>query len=141
MGPLYNPANDGYELLFRIETAGMAKPRMTRRDRWAKRPIVKRWNSYKDFIRLSAPFNFRMPLSEYWLIFTFEPVARALKVAIENTGSAPHMFKPDKDNLEKGILDIFLPDNDSYVFDGRVSKLWGAKASIELWWKDGPGSR
>jgi len=138
---IYNPLKDGFELLFRIETVPMAKPRMTRRDKWAKREIVKRWNAYKDFIRLAAPPNFRMPIADYWLIFTFKPRARALKYAVESKGSAPHQFAPDKDNLEKGFLDIFLPDNDSMVFDGRVSKLWGEEPNIELWWKDGPGSR
>lgn len=141
MGQLYNPLNDGFERLFRIETTPMAKPRMTHRDRWKKRPIVQRWNAYKDFIRLSAPRNFRMPISDYWLIFTFKPPSSWDTQKIITQYGAPHMTRPDKDNLEKAILDIFLPNEDSMVFDGRASKLWGAKASIELWWKDGSGSR
>ena len=41
----------------------------------------------------------------------------------------PHRMKPDKDNLEKGFLDSILKE-DSVVWDGRVTKLWGEKGKI-----------
>jgi Holliday junction resolvase RusA-like endonuclease len=41
----------------------------------------------------------------------------------------PHQQKPDKDNLEKSILDAVF-DDDSKVWDGRVSKLWGVDGKI-----------
>ncbi|MGU0055537.1 RusA family crossover junction endodeoxyribonuclease [Enterobacter hormaechei] len=36
----------------------------------------------------------------------------------------PHQQKPDKDNLEKALLDAIF-DDDSRVWDGRVTKVWG----------------
>lgn len=41
----------------------------------------------------------------------------------------PHMQKPDKDNLEKALLDCVF-EEDSHVWDGRVSKLWGWTGAI-----------
>jgi len=122
--------------LVRIETAPMAKPRMTQRDKWNKRPIVRRWNAYKDTVRLLSPPKFELPMFNYWMIFTFAISARSNPSKI----GTPHQSKPDKDNLEKGILDIFLAD-DSMVFDGRVTKLWGDVDSIEIWRvRDGLGT-
>ena len=123
--------HDEFERLLRIETKPMAKPRMTQRDKWKKRPIVVRWNAYKDIIRLFSSPNFEMPLFDYWMIFTFE-LPKDWHVSIIGT---PHQHTPDKDNLEKGILDIFLLHDDSAVFDGRVTKLWGDIDSIEIWQK------
>ena len=127
-----------YYRLVRVETEPMAKPRMTQRDKWNKRPIVRRWNTYKDAIRLLSPPNFPMPLFNYWMIFTFK-LPKRWDVSIIGT---PHQHTPDKDNLEKGILDIYLPGDDSKVFDGRVTKLWGDTDSIEIWRvRDGLGTR
>lgn len=134
-----HPRNQGqfYYRLLRIETEPKAKPRMTQRDKWKKRPIVVRWNAYKDIIRLFSPPNFDMPLFNYWMIFTFK-LPKSYHVSVIGT---PHQQTPDKDNLEKGILDIFLPGDDSKVFDGRVTKLWGDTDSIEIWrLRDGLGA-
>lgn len=36
----------------------------------------------------------------------------------------PHQQKPDKDNLEKALLDAIFGE-DSHIWDGRVTKIWG----------------
>lgn len=41
----------------------------------------------------------------------------------------PHQQTPDKDNLEKALLDAVY-DNDCRVWDGRVSKIWGREGKI-----------
>ncbi|MBG3071584.1 RusA family crossover junction endodeoxyribonuclease, partial [Proteus mirabilis] len=41
----------------------------------------------------------------------------------------PHQQKPDKDNLEKALLDAIF-DDDSRVWDGRVTKVWGKRGQI-----------
>lgn len=43
----------------------------------------------------------------------------------------PHQQKPDKDNLEKALLDAIF-DDDSRIWDGRVSKVWGATGMIRV---------
>lgn len=46
-----------------------------------------------------------------------------------------HTQKPDRDNLDKLMLDTLrkskiLPNDDSYVADGRITKLWSATAAV-----------
>lgn len=38
----------------------------------------------------------------------------------------PHLCKPDRDNLEKALLDGVFGE-DSHVWDGRATKLWGRR--------------
>lgn len=137
---LFNPEAEGYLRILRIDLDEnpMGKPRMTRRDKWKKRDKVLRWHAYKDEIRLKAG-AFSLPTSDYWMIFTFKPPR---SWSISRTVAAfdkPHQQRPDKDNLEKAILDIFLPEDDSKVYDGRATKQWGVRQNIEIWWKDGAG--
>jgi Holliday junction resolvase RusA-like endonuclease len=42
-----------------------------------------------------------------------------------------HMSKPDKDNLEKEILDSLFED-DSAISDGASSKRWGLPPRVEI---------
>jgi Holliday junction resolvase RusA-like endonuclease len=41
----------------------------------------------------------------------------------------PHQQKPDKDNLEKALMDAIYAD-DSHIWDSRVTKLWGEEGQI-----------
>jgi Holliday junction resolvase RusA-like endonuclease len=41
----------------------------------------------------------------------------------------PHQSKPDKDNLEKALMDALFTD-DSHIWDSRVTKLWGKEGQI-----------
>ena len=103
------------------------KPRMTRRDRWAKRPCVLRYWAFKDEVRLRGvtlpiPYHvtFVLPMPASW------PASK--RAALNGT---PHMCPPDKDNLEKGLLDALFK-NDAAVHDGRVSKVWGERGEIRV---------
>lgn len=51
------------------------------------------------------------------------PKSWTLKKKRKTVGQ-PHKQKPDKDNLEKALLDAVY-DEDCCVWDGRVTKLWG----------------
>ena len=42
------------------------KPRMTRRDKWARRPAVMKYYAYKDEVRLK---KVQIPFSNYHVIF------------------------------------------------------------------------
>ena len=41
----------------------------------------------------------------------------------------PHQQVPDKDNLEKALLDAIF-GRDEHVWDGRVTKVWGVEGQI-----------
>lgn len=104
------------------------KPRMTQRDRWAKRPAVVRYHAFCDEIRelyqqevtpqLALRFYITMPQS--W----------SKKKRLEMEGK-PHQQRPDIDNLIKAFLDALCED-DSYVYAIRGEKYWSEQGSIEV---------
>lgn len=102
------------------------KPRMTQADRWRKRPPVLRYFAFKDEVKLK---KIDLPESHYRVTFIIPmPKSWSKKKRSEMDGT-PHQQKPDKDNLEKALLDAIF-DDDSRVWDGRVTKRWGEEGKI-----------
>lgn len=116
----------------RFEIKPEPKPRMTVRDKWAKRAPVLRYWAYCDKLRLLAKQKkFTMPDSNYWLTFHLPmPESWSEKRKLSMIGQ-PHQQKPDKDNLEKGFLDA-LCEKDQTIWDGRVSKYWAREGFITI---------
>jgi Holliday junction resolvase RusA-like endonuclease len=54
-----------------------------------------------------------------------------------NGKDEPHTQKPDKDNLEKAIMDALnklVWEDDSQVYSGRTAKYWSSdKCGAEIW--------
>lgn len=113
----------------------MGKPRLLR-GQGGK--VAVRYRIYKrDLRKLAAQARFTMPESNYHMIF-YIPVSKSWskKKKLEMIGK-PHQYKPDKDNLEKAVLDILCPDDDSHIWDGRVTKYWTeeGRGRIEIIYK------
>lgn len=103
----------------------IAAPRMTRRDQWKKRRCVVSYFEFKDTVRalkLKIPesyhLHFILPMPKSW--------SKSKKESMNHT---PHRQRPDKDNLEKALLDSLFHD-DSHVWTGQVSKWWGYSGKI-----------
>lgn len=104
----------------------MGKPRMTRADKWKKRPEVMRYRAFCDEVRLNnIPFpeagghiTFILPMPQSWS-----------KKKREQFNGKPHQSKPDFDNLIKALSDAIFAD-DAHIWDCRVTKLWGEKGQI-----------
>lgn len=104
------------------------KPRMTQRDRWAKRPAVMRYWAFCDEIRdagctlpeFGAHVTFHMPMPKSW----------SKKKKREMLGQ-PHKQRPDWDNLAKALQDAVMPE-DSVVWNMQVTKVWAEKGGIEI---------
>ena len=110
------------------------KPRMTQRDRWQKRPAVLRYWEFKDQIRA---LGVTVPECCYHVTFVL-PMPASWSVAKKaHMDGKPHRQKPDKDNLEKGLLDAIYAD-DAHVWDGRVTKVWGREGQIIVRKLEGP---
>ena len=117
----------------------MGKPRMTQQDSWPNppqkyieqgkawpRPCVTKWRNYSNELKKIALLTkFELPPSHYHLVFVF-------KAKKKSEIDTPHQKRPDKDNLEKGFLDILFKE-DSHVWDGRVSKIIGEENRIDVW--------
>lgn len=126
-------------LLASFPFAGYPKPRMTQRDKWRNPPrnCVGIYRRFADNLRIfAANQRFVMPQCEYWLLFLFAcPHSWSKKKQAAHHGK-PHQTKPDKDNLEKAVLDALLAD-DASVWDGRVTKLWFPRDEIRIY-RTGP---
>jgi Holliday junction resolvase RusA-like endonuclease len=116
----------------------VAKPRMTRRDAWTMRPqdrhrarkCVLDYLEYKEELQFQAFPNFEMPESGYQVIFVLPmPKSWSIKKK-EAMNGKPHQQTPDKDNLEKALLDALCPDGDARIWDGRCTKVWGVEGKI-----------
>lgn len=115
----------------------VSKPRMTQRDKWKKRPCVLRYRDYCDALRAAWPrladgHQQPFPSHGYHAIFHLPmPKSWSKKKKAQMNGQ-PHQQKPDKDNLEKALLDALCAD-DSYIYDGRVSKYWADAGYIQIY--------
>jgi len=101
------------------------KPRMTQADRWRKRPCVLRYFDFKDKVReLDIKVDngdhiiFVLPMAKSWGMKKKREKCRQL-----------HDQRPDKDNLEKALLDAVY-DEDCEIADTRVTKIWGYNGEI-----------
>jgi len=103
-----------------------AKPRMTQRDKWMKRPCVLKYRAFKDECRLhnvhipenGALIEFYIPMPGSW----------SLKKKEEHA-YLPHRQTPDIDNLLKGIFDAVL-DDDSHIWSIYALKIWSYEPRI-----------
>ncbi|ARD60179.1 crossover junction endodeoxyribonuclease RuvA [Kosakonia radicincitans DSM 16656] len=104
----------------------MGKPRMTRSDKWKKRPEVMRYRAFCDEVRICGVV---LPVAGAYVTFILPmPASWSKKKRAEMNGK-PHQVKPDKDNLEKALLDALF-ENDAHIWDSRVTKLWGESGQI-----------
>lgn len=118
---------------FTILGAPMGKPRMTQRDKWKKRPCVVRYREWADKARESAPSDLtKTPLCVSWVAYFPIPKSWTLYQKTTRKGRL-HSAKPDRDNVDKGILDALWKD-DSHVAYGVLEKRWddGNGPRIEL---------
>jgi Holliday junction resolvase RusA-like endonuclease len=107
---------------------------MTQRDKWLNPPreCVQRYRRFKNAVRAgvgnvnavpdSVALDFYIPMPDSW--------SEKKKIA---TDGKPHRQKPDKDNLEKAVLDALFKD-DSGIWTGHQSKWWcrRGKERIEI---------
>jgi hypothetical protein len=110
------------------EITPIAKPRMTRRDKWLEPPreCVRDYRNFCDACRFyqiyfpiqGAHVTFILPMPESWSI-----------KKKEETDGLPHQSKPDLDNLIKALGDAVFSD-DAGIWDIHATKRWGFKGKI-----------
>lgn len=117
------------ELIVNINPIG--KPRMSRADRWKKRPCVVKYFWYSDVIKKAAKEQGFKPANELILTFHIEmPKSWSKKKKAEMVGT-PHQQKADIDNIVKGCLDSILK-KDETVWKISASKRWSANPQIVI---------
>ncbi len=101
-------------------------PRQVGRDAWKPSPPVLRYRAFRDECTLRGV---KIPLEFHHAIFVLSMPATwsATKKAL-NEGRR-HQSKPDRDNLEKALLDACCP-SDAHIWNGQTTKLWGRRGMI-----------
>ena len=102
------------------------KPRMTQRDKWNSSPAAKRYFAYKDEVRL---LKIDVPIQGYRITFIIPMPKTWSKKKKAKMLHKPHQQRPDKDNLEKALLDAAYGE-DCIVYDGWTRKIWGETGGI-----------
>lgn len=123
-----------------VDVDPMGKPRMTQKDKWARRPVVLRYWSFCDMIRLAARnvdgVNVQKEIEDavidHFLVEAIMPMPEnwSEKKKQEMEGQ-PHRVKPDLDNAHKGVQDALLKD-DSGVASIEATKSWGRKGYLGI---------
>jgi Holliday junction resolvase RusA-like endonuclease len=119
-----------------VYIAPMGAPRMTQRDKWKRRPVVMRYRAFKDALRAACVGHPARPLEVSWRAYLPIPKSYSKQKRAALMGQ-PHRAKPDRDNIDKAILDALFPD-DSVVAEGYICKFWddGQGARIEITMQD-----
>jgi len=106
----------------------VSKPRMTQRDRWAKRDSVLRYFAFRDAFR--PVMENLEPLEGIMVIFVIPmPKSWSEKKKLAMCGE-PHKVRPDIDNFLKAILDCL--SEDKHIYQVVMEKRWGYTGSIDI---------
>ena len=119
-----------------IPITPVPKPRMTQRDRWKERPIVKRYRDYCDELRSKLPEEMTHPnlnaeITDISIIFWMPMPKSWSKKKRKEMYLKPHQQKPDIDNLLKGWMDA-LYRNDQIIWKVQVEKRWHKVGNIQV---------
>ncbi len=111
----------------------VAKPRMTRSDKWRKRPATAKYWHFVDLCRVNrvelpcfgAHVTFILPMRASW--------SKKKRAVMDGK---PHMSRPDLSNLLKALEDAIYQE-DSVIYDVWIEKRWGieGKILVEERWK------
>jgi Holliday junction resolvase RusA-like endonuclease len=113
----------------RIAITPVAKPRMTRSDKWNERPCVTAYRKFKDDLR-EAIGDFVLG-DALWIQFYLPMPKSWSKKKKDEMRGKPHKATPDLDNLEKGLLDALLL-HDSQIWHMDASKFWADEGAIYI---------
>ncbi len=117
---------------FTIPGEPVGAPRMTQRDKWQQRPCVMRYRAWKDAARKAAGWIpcADLILSVSWVAYFSTPVSWSKKKRVAAIGTL-HRSKPDRDNVDKSLLDALFVD-DSKIAAGSIEKRWDIVERMEV---------
>ena len=110
----------------------IAKPRMTRSDKWKKRECVEK---YWDFCNQVKLLDIKLWSSGSHIIFMMPMPQSWSKKKKKRYNHKPHEQKPDKDNLIKSLLDAVFK-NDAHIWSHKYTKIWGYLGKIIIIYDD-----
>lgn len=106
----------------------VAKPRMTRSDKWKQRPCVMKYRAFADEVRR---LGIEVPESGAHITF-FIPMPKSWsQKKKDRMCGMPHRQVPDLSNLIKALEDSIFED-DSHIYDYRITKIWNNFGHISV---------
>ena len=113
----------------------MGKPRMTQRDKWDKRDCVVRFWAWANHLKLLVKTAGGVPATERILdvswVAKFEPPRSTSKKRREAMIGELHRVKPDRDNIDKAVLDALF-DKDQGIASGTIRKEWAEESALVI---------
>ena len=110
----------------------IGKPRATQRDKWSPSPAVQRYRAWADLFRAKLGSYPRDPVGVSWVAYLPIPPSWSKKKKAEMSGGY-HRSTPDRDNIDKAILDSMFKRDEGVAF-GIINKYWddGEGPRIEI---------
>ncbi len=105
------------------------KPRMTRSDRWKKRPAVMRYWDFVEQVRLA---NVKLPEFGAHVEFNIKMPRSWTKKQRELHNKTPHQQRPDLSNLLKALEDAVYGEDSHIWHYSSVCKLWAVEGAIRI---------
>lgn len=107
-----------------------AAPRQSRRDKWKPSAAVLKYRAFRDEVGLRIP---ELPADFFHVIFLL-PMPRSWSDRRKaDFAGWPHKGTPDKDNLEKGLIDaVYRNRDDAHVWNTASTKLWAYQGAIVI---------
>ena len=116
---------------YSFNVSPIAKPRMTRSDKWKNppRPAIAKYRAFADELRYTANLaGFELP-GAYSVTF-YLPIPKSRRREILN--EKPHLQVPDIDNLVKSLNDVLCPNGDAHIWHIVATKRWSKRPRIEI---------
>ena len=106
------------------------KPRMTRSDKWQKRPAVMRYWAFCEELRIRLPRDYDLIDKHVHFILPM-PSSWSEKKKVMMDGQ-PHTQRPDLSNLLKSLEDAHQAEDNTIHRYRSLSKAWGRAGAIIL---------
>ena len=114
-----------------FDIAPTPAPRQTKRDTFKPSPSVLRYRAFRDDVALKIKVP--PPLEFFHVVFLLAMPASWSHLKKRQHVGKPHLVKPDKDNLEKALIDaIYRDTDDAHVWNSASTKLWAYDGAIVL---------
>lgn len=104
-------------------------PRQVRRDKFKPTDSVLRYRAFRDEISRQGVQLRQFPST---ILFVLPMAPSWSRTKRNRHRGMPHEQTPDKDNLEKALLDSIYGD-DSHVWYTGSAKVWGDAGAIFIW--------
>ncbi len=103
-------------------------PRQSQRDKWKPSKAVVEYRAFRDEIGYKLK---ELPTDFFHVVFLISmPRSWSDRKKSETVGW-PHLPKPDKDNLEKALIDaVYRNRDDSHIWNTASTKLWAYHGAI-----------